>query len=280
MQVTYRGFVNTWDIDEMGHMNVQHYIDRFHQGFNFLCATTPGLAGLRLAEMTVAFVKEMRVANQMEVRTAIVAAEDGRATLHHHMVNLESGDTAASCIMEAEYEGAFDRGLVEASPFDAAIMPRPVPHFTPTNPASMAEADRLGMFDTSRQMVRPAECGPDGNLLPRFMMSRFSDGAAQMWRGIGILRDVNETGVGSAVVQMWLKFVNPAKAGTALVVRSGAWNMGTKSVSFATWLLDAATGDAIAEGGSIAVAFDTKARKAVSFTDDMRASAEAKLLGK
>lgn len=295
---TYGGYVNTWDVDEMGHLNVSHYVDRFtHANAVMAEALGHGLdaardTGLRLRARTdtVKFARELRNASSMEIHTGVTKIGNDAITLYHRMTNVMTGEFSAACVSELCLQG-LDTGEPQTLPAaiqdraaklvtrpDEAELPRTVPTFAFEGEPSLEAADRMGMFETSKSIIEPMECDWTGALRPRFIMGRYSDGASQMWRGLDLLGDIAGTGIGSAVVQIRLRYGAPAFAGTPAVVRSGAWNVGSKSLNFVNWQLNALTGAPIAVADTVAVMFDTHARKAVPVSDEMRARVAPKIL--
>jgi len=295
---SYGGFVNTWDVDEMGHMNVSHYVDRFtHANAHMAEALGHGLTaaretGLRLAAKTdqIMFARELRNASSVEIHSAVHKISNEAITLYHRMSDAMTGALSASCVTELGLRemdsGAHhslpasiqDRAAKLVSRIDEKELPRAQPFFAFDGTPSQEAADRMGMFETSRSMIEPMECDWTGALRPRFIMGRYSDGASNMWRGLELLGDIEGSGIGSAVVQIHIVYHAPARAGESAVVRSGAWHVGSKSLNFINWQLNAITGEPIATANTVAVMFDTKARKALAVTDEMRARVAPKLL--
>ena len=295
---TLGGYVNTWDIDEMGHLNVSHYVDRFtHANAHMAEALGHGVAvarstGVKLTAKTdqVMFARELRNASSMEIHSGVIKIDNEAITLFHRMRNVMTGEMSASCITELGLRdldtGAShtlaadiqDRAAKLVTRPDDKELPRSQPMFAFDGAPSLENADRLGLFETSKSIIEPMECDWTGALRPRFIMGRYSDGASHMWRSLDLLGDIENTRIGSAVVQIHLAYGAPARAGDGAVVRSNAWNVGAKSLNFINWQFNTVTGDPFAVANTVVVLFDTKARKAVPVSDEMRAAVASKIV--
>ncbi len=134
------------------------------------------------------------------------------------------------------------------------------------------------MIETCRDIVQADQLDAFGRMLPRHSMGRYSDGASNMWRHAGLLENPEDTGIGGAVVQTTMTYHRHARIGQPFAVYGGFWKAGSASVTSAQWILDTVSGEVITSADTVAVMFDTKARRACPLSDDDRAKFEANKL--
>jgi acyl-CoA thioester hydrolase len=122
---TYRGFVYPWSIDQVGHMNVASYTQRFDE------ATWHFLAGLGLTpsflnqnarsavavEQKTKYKREVLAGSLLHVRTELI--ELGRSSIRfmHHMFDSDSGDEVATTELVGVYFDTARRKSVELPEF-------------------------------------------------------------------------------------------------------------------------------------------------------------------
>ena len=122
---TYRGFVYPWSIDQVGHMNVASYTQRFDE------ATWHFLAGLGLTpsfldqnsrsavavEQKTKYKREVLAGSLLHVRTELI--ELGRSSIRfmHRMFDSDSGDEVATTELVGVYFDTTRRKSVELPEF-------------------------------------------------------------------------------------------------------------------------------------------------------------------
>jgi len=101
---TFRAVVNTWECDEMGHMNVRFYVARAMDGIGSL-ALALGLAprvlreaGLRLVprEQHLRFHRELHPGHAIVMRGGVVRADAQELELYQELRRAEGGVLCAS----------------------------------------------------------------------------------------------------------------------------------------------------------------------------------------
>ena len=124
---TYRGAVWPWEIDVMGHMNVRHYMAKYDDATLQLF----GMLGLTIAyfraenramgavQQNLSYRKELFAGDLLVIRSEIVDLGARKLHFRHRMIELQSGDEAASAEMIGVH---FDRETHRATPFPEAIV--------------------------------------------------------------------------------------------------------------------------------------------------------------
>lgn len=100
---TYRGLVYPWEMDHVGHMNVQFYVRRFDEAsWHFLLALGIGPAyqrdegrGVVALEQQVRYRREVLAGALLAVRTRLRGVGDSSLRYEHTMRDCETGETVA-----------------------------------------------------------------------------------------------------------------------------------------------------------------------------------------
>jgi len=116
--VTFRGIVCAWQVDHMGHMNVQHYATMFDQASWVTCA----LLGLDSAyfrenrramaalEQTVMYKKELYAGDAVEIRSSILEVNNKTIRMMHEMLTLGGSVAARTMIVALHMDAEARKG--------------------------------------------------------------------------------------------------------------------------------------------------------------------------
>lgn len=283
----YRGPVNAWECDRMGHMNVQFYLARAAEAVNHVFAALD-LGPTRLRENGwglrpylhhLQFRREMHEAAVGRMLSGIRAVAPDRVVICHRLLNVETGEVAAQVESEVGLlrleDGAPvalpDTALLRAEQMAADFAgPEAIKPQTGPNPP---DAVQPGMLETCRSMVDRWECDAQGQIATRFYMARFSDAIGNLMAGMGLNTvQMHAQGIGGAALDYRMEFFRPMRMGQAHHVRSGVLEVRDKTWRFCHLLVDSVTGELLVRAQVVAASFDLKARKAVTIPDDMRAA--------
>ena len=107
--LTYRGAVYPWQCDHIGHVNVMWYVGKFDEATWHLFAQiglTPSYLresgrGMAAVQQNISYKRELLAGDIVEIRSRILELRD--KVLGHDMINVESGETAASCELTGVY---------------------------------------------------------------------------------------------------------------------------------------------------------------------------------
>ncbi len=283
--------MNTWQCDENDHLNVQYYTEFGHEASTHLLHQLGlGPRAQRAAGLTpsvrddhIRYLREFRVIDAVEVRSAPVAISERELVLYHEVRNPADG-TVASTIRrriasDKPWPAVFrERAEKARIALPAAARPRSVgTHALPD--LSLAQAPEVGLIDVGRTVVKPAECDEQGEFLPRHQFGRDSDGAPWLWNHLGFDRTaMQERGEGSVVVEMLNHYRRPLRAGDLVVVMSGLADFTDKVLRFTHFLFEAESGTLAACAEAVGMKFDQKIRKIMTFSaEDQARLAERKL---
>ena len=282
---TFATAVNTWQCDENDHLNVQFYTDFAHRAQVLLLAEL-GLGpraqravGMspRLVSDHVKYLREFRVVDGVEVRSAPVELGARDLLSYHEIRNSGDGTIAATVLRrvacDRDWPAAFRSRAEAARAVPPAIaQPRSVGARWPLPALTLADAAARGLIAIGRSVVMPDECDADGAYQPRHVFARYSDGAPILWNHLGFDRSgMQERGEGSVVVEMLNEYRAPLAAGDLAVVMSGLADHTDRILKFAHFLFEAETGRLAACAEAVGMKLDQKLRKTMKFSVDEQA---------
>lgn len=292
----YRSSVNTWECDQMGHLNVQFYLKKADIGLNLLGRQlglnrqflTEKQARIHTLEHHVRFIREQHAGAPHTLRAGVVSVDERRLELYFELVNPAKAEVAASFLTSAELQHLSGDPLPLPESVQAnartmlievpdALAPHGVPRGTPRSAPTLAKADAMGMVPTFLGPVLPDMCAEDGALAMHAFMGIVSDGIPHM---LSRIRDDAIPGLrlgGAALEYRWIYYQRP-RAGDLIAMRSAIVSIGNKAYRLGHWLFDGETGQAIATTEAVAVMLDLDARRALVIPDESRASLQAMLV--
>ena len=286
----WRGGVNTWDCDEMGHMNVRHYVVRAMEGLAGMAAelglphafTPYANATLLVKEHHIRFLREAHAGATLHMLGGVIEMGESEAKILQLLVHSATGELAAT----------FQTTVIHATPREGEVFPWPqvardraaalaveVPErararsldlspFETT--ASLDRADALGLTRIGLGALSPAECDVFGRMRAEQFIGRVSDGIGSF---IGPFRDTvvahcdyTPTRVGGAVLEYRMVYRAWPRPGDRVELRSGLIGSDPRTLHVAHWMLDPATGQAWGTSEAKAITFDLDARKVVPIT--------------
>ena len=292
-----RSSVQTWECDQMGHMNVQFYLDKAGQGLAAL-ALELGLgpaaarsmgATLCAREHHVRFLREQRPGAPFFLRAAIVDAGEDGLTVYQEMVETVSDVPAATFLIDAAWVDVASR---TPRPLPEALQPGPEQRFevpahgrprglelsTPRPAPELAEADRAGMLRTWQGEVSRDQADDAGFLTARHFMGIVSDSIPNLLALTGGSDRSKTPRVGGAALEYRFVYRGHPRVGDVLTLRSGLKHVGSKAYTWCHWLFDLDSGAAVATAEAVAIALDLEQRRAIPIPDVMRANLEARVI--
>jgi len=293
----YRNSVQTWEIDQMGHMNVQFYVDKATAGLAVLglhLGLGPDFArreGARLVarDQHIRFLREQRPGAPLRMHAGVLDADADSLRIYQELTNPASGEIAATFVTEVDLldltsrtrrplpASALERARQLRAELPAHAAPRGLELSAPRPAPSLAQADALGMLATYLSPVQPAMCDGDGVLATRAYMGIVSDSIPNLLVQI-LGHDRSKGRTGGAALEYRFVYRQAPRVGDIVAVRSAIRSIAPKSYSFCHWLFDVASGEAIATAEAVAIMFDLEARKAIPIPDEARAKLERFLI--
>ncbi|MDO8838961.1 MAG: thioesterase family protein [Parvibaculum sp.] len=289
---TYRGYVSMQECDEMGHMNIQHYISkssdssynlRVALGLAALDQPQSGLGYVAL-EHHIRFHRELRTSDLVTIRSGIVELRDKTMRIYQEMREVLDDRLAATYVVDTGCLDLATRRLTawpgetrrRAEAMKTALPPEALPRALPpealSRDVSLARADADGMVETNRSVVNTWECDTNNHMNARFFMARFSDAQGHMWAHAGLGRHEQAArGLATATVEMRLAYFRELRAGETIVVRTGILGVEGKTIRYRHWLFSGDTGEPACAAEGAGLLFDRASRKAVALPEALRA---------
>lgn len=290
-----RSSVQTWECDQMGHMNVQFYVEKAGQGlaaFGLALGLGPRFARnegarLQVSDHHVRFLREQRPGAPFFLRAGILEVRDYGLSVYEEMVNTASGEPAATFNAEVQW---VDDETREVKPLPAKAKtaaksliverpahgaPRGLELYDPRPAPKLKEADAMGMVRVWQGEIMPALCDAQGFLTVRNFMGIVSDGIPNLLvQTNGTDRSKTPT-IGGAALEYRFIYRRYPRIGDIVTLRSGLKQVGPKTYTWCHWLFDLETGESIATAEAVAIALDLTTRKAIPIPEEMRAHLES-----
>lgn len=290
----YRNSVQQWEIDMMGHMNVQFYVEKSTAGLSVLAhhlGMGPAFcrreeAVLAPVEHHVRFLQEQRPGAPLALRGGVVDADTHTLRVYQELVNAASDQVVATFLVTAGLRGTRDadmRPLPAAALEHASALQASVPEYgaprglvlRPPRPApTTEEAESGGMLATWRGPVLARMLDEHGFMATHAHMGVVSDAIPNLL--VHLTReDRAESGIGGAALEYRFVYRRPSRGGDLLTLYSGIKAVSGKTYQFGHWLFDTVSGEAVATAEAVAVMLDMDTRRAMVIPDDRRAVLDA-----
>jgi acyl-CoA thioester hydrolase len=295
----WRGGVNTWECDEMGHLNVRFYVARAMEGLVGLAGAI-GLHGafkeranatLLVKDHHIRFLREARAGAPLHMIAGVIDFDLCEARVLQLLIHSFTGDIAASFQTVVAHVTAQDgrpfpwsatsRRLARdlLMPVPASAAPRGLDLAPGAGLASLPQARRLGMIPIASGAVGMLDCDVFGRMRPEVFIGRVSDGIPALGAALrGGGASARPTGVGGAVLEYRVCYLAWPSAGDRFEVVSGLAAVGDKTQRFIHWMLDPVTGRPWATAEAVAIVLDLEARRIVPIDSETRARMREKLI--
>jgi acyl-CoA thioester hydrolase len=294
----YRGSINTWECDEMGHMNVRFYVAKMMEGLaEFAHAAglshafrSGGPSTLAPRDQHIRFMREAKAGEPFTMFACVLEVAESSVLLYQQ-IDHTSGEPCASFRTWVDHVDvatgavfpwsdktrAILESLADAAP--AACAPRSIDLTTkPRITAKMADADAVSAPVIGRGVVAANQCDLSGRMMAEYFIARVSDSVAHLlrpWR-TSLAKQAEARGetvrMGGAVLEYRLVYRRWPSAGDRFVIRSGRGFQKEKTHSFVHWILDPDSGEAWCTSEAVAVALNLETRKIMAATPEMMAA--------
>lgn len=288
----WRGGVNTWECDEMGHLNVRFYVARAMEGLVGLAAAIglPGAfrlnspATLIVRDHHIRFLREARGRAPLHMVGGVVELDDCEARFVQLLIHSNTGELAASFQTRVVHAVAGDERPFPWSPATRAAArsltidiperarPRSLGLAPSAGTATLADAERLGLIRLGGGAIGAADCDVFGRMRPEIFIGRVSDGVPTLGAALRAPADGppldRPAGVGGAVLEYRVAYLAWPRAGDRFEIRSGLAAVGDRTQNLVHWMLDPQTGRAWGTAEAVAIALDLEARKVIPISPD------------
>lgn len=289
------GGVNTWECDEMGHLNVRFWVAKAMEALAGLSRlmgmpdafARSGGATLRVRDLHMRFLREAKAGACLWASGGVVTLGETDADL---LVILRHADgtPAATFRIRADHATAGDlrpfpwpariraacAGLACEVPAFAAPRSIDLSPVVETR-AGLAFAEAHGMTRIGLGVVRADELDAFGRMRPEMFIGRVSDGVARLF---GSTRPGPEADpgapplrIGGAVLEYRVVHHAWPIAGEHVEVRSGFADCNARTRRVFHWMVDPVSGRPWASAEAVVISFDLDARKVVDISEAAQA---------
>jgi acyl-CoA thioester hydrolase len=294
----WAGSANTWDCDEMGHMNVRVYVEKAMEGLGSFAAAlgmphayrANAPSTIQPLEHHIRYIREVHPGRPIAMTGCVLEWDETTALLYQDMRHGDGTPAAAfrtrvvhidaktgkpfpwssrtrerlSALMGEAPDETKPRGLdPEAAPIDQAN-------------ATLDFVAKTGAPEIGRGSVPLAHCDVFGRMLASWFMGRVSDAVPNLlydWRQ-KVTAKTEGAKMGAAVLEYRLIYRKWPRAGDRFVIHTGLARVAEKTHTLSHWVLDPDTGDAWVTCEAVAVTFDLNTRKVIPTPPDQMRSLE------
>ena len=281
---TYTTAVNTWQCDENDHLNVQYYTEFGHEASAHLLhrlgigprAQRASGTIVSAQEDHIRYLREFRVVDAVEVRSAPVEVGAHDLAIYHELRNAAAGTLASTIRQRVVSSKPWPdkvRQRAEAMRVELPTQARPRSVSTTAMPhVRLEDAEGIGLIAAGRTVIKPDECDEHGHFLPRHQFGRYSDAAPWLWNHFGFDRGAMQArGEGTVVVETLHSYRSTLKSGALLTIMSGLADYTDKILKLVHYAFDTESGTLAACSEGIGMKFDQKARKIMTFSGEDQA---------
>ena len=300
MQVLWRGNANTWECDELGHLNVRFYMAKAQEALAGLAdhlgmhhAFAPdATATLTPRDVILRFLAEARPGAPLHIAGGVTSHDETSLTVAMILYHAASDTPAATFEIRAEHShpqtgrvfswpqrslAALSASLIERP---ALLTARSLSTTPPSDALSLARADELELQEIGRGRINRDELDAFGRMRAEFGIGKvsdsvihFSDGFPEQWQAFAENAPLS---VASAVLESRLNFRRFPAQGEGFVIRSGLKSATETVRTLVHWALDPVTGKPLWSMEAVACMLNLETRRLERVSPDRLAQLQAK----
>ncbi|MEL7546502.1 MAG: thioesterase family protein [Pseudomonadota bacterium] len=284
----WSGSANTWDCDEMGHMNVRVYLEKAYEGLGTIAAEIGmsnafrenALATLVPVDQHIRFIHEVMPGRPLIMQGCVTEWDDTTVTVFQ-VLRHKDGRPAAALRTRLQHTAlpafrAFPwntnslaqlERLLGTPPDDCS--PRGLIPFGPSRTEAQTSMDHVldsHAPEIGRGIVLPSHCDIHGRMLPAWFIGRISDSVPNLlfdWRQ-SLANGNPDQQIGAAVLEYRMRYRNWPRAGDRMTVHTSLVETQGKTHKLSHWAMDPDSGRAWLTSEAVAITFDLQARKAIA----------------
>jgi acyl-CoA thioester hydrolase len=289
----YRGAVDAWECDQMGHMNVQFYMAKVAEAFGHL-QNSLGLSpevirqqkkGLRFKDLRIQYKAEVHAGSILHGLAGIRRIEGDNLIGFIHLFDTAFNRLSSAYEFTVVYTDldqhtplplpSFLRDAADQMADNHPNMYQPAPFA-----GSMMPAKPLAnMFESARSSVDVWECDIFKHVEMRHVIGYFSDAATHILGAVGLTREaVRDRNLGSAALDYYSEFHAPVRMSSPIALKSGLMGAEGKIFRFGHNLVNLDTNEIAVTTTVLGCYFDMTARKSVPLPEEFTSYPQDKLL--
>lgn len=287
---SYAGEAVNWECDELGHLNMRHYMTKVHQARQFFFITL-GLthsfradadSTVRAKNFTIRYLKESRPGARLSIHTGLLSLEGSCAELIHIMTHFD-GTVSAAITETVEHiylrtgnPFKWPRRVREAAmqwqvERPAISLPRGLP---PEDLAPLAPKRSIlkahGAVHIGAGVFQPAEVDGFSNVTAQSLLGRVTESVGNFYALWPEIHDGLYSGgtISGALLELRCHIHNRATAGEAVELYAAIQGANPYTRQAVYHLIDPVSGESWASMTTSACLFDLEARKLVKTPRD------------
>ncbi len=285
MITVYRNSVQSWEIDQMGHMNVQFYFEKALQGCVVLWRdlgigeqyTELGNQNIFLKKAHIRFLREQRPGSPFFIQAGILEVNQFSIKIYLELIETITENVSATFNFEFSFNDNFSFDRRESLNKNIKKHQMELPEYGKARglsmndevPLSLSQASDKDMLDSFEAVVLLRQCDDNKFIKPSSYMGIVSDSTPHLLAYTGTIDENGMTNVGSAALEYRFDFLKYASLGTHLKTKSAVGSIAGKTFVWKHWIFDVANGDAVAIASAVAVTMDLKKRKSIPIPLEM-----------
>jgi acyl-CoA thioester hydrolase len=292
----WSGGVNTWECDEMGHLNVRFWVAKAQEGLAGLAAqlgmprafARDGESTLVVREQHIRFLREAKPGASLHMTGGVIEIGESDARLLLVIRHMD-GQPAATFQLLVDHatarelrpfpwpERILQRAKALAIDVPAYAAARSIDLSPVVATASLARADELGLKRIGLGVIGPAECDVFGRMRPELFIGRVSDGVGRLFGDVrpGPADGDPDAKIGGAVLEYRVLHLGWPEAGDGVELRSGFAGCDARTRRVMHWMVDPQSGRPWASAEAVVVSFDLERRKVVDISAEAQAAFRA-----
>lgn len=301
----WRGGVEQWECDNMGHMNVRFWMRRFYDSLvpfsnhiGLSSAFSPMAENtLSMRQTHLKFIKEAHVGAALYLQGGTHLISEKEIEYYAEIRHSKTHDLAATIITKLNYVNCKsgiqialrDDIFAKANALRVEIPEYAKPRSINLNQAIAAHtldwAKEKGFMRIGLMPVRASHCDVFGRFLPENYFGFISESVPNLTahrNDDGGKNSNNQTEnrprIGGAVLENRFDYYEPPNAGDVLEIVSGVVALADKTRTLQHRIYNVLTQEAVCISHAIVANFDLDQRKAVSFSPEYRAKIEKNMI--
>lgn len=295
MITTWAGECSAWECDDLGHLNMRHYMTKIQQARQMMIIELgldeafkmDSVSSVRVEDYHIKYLGEARPGDPLWIETGILALHEDTMVLCHMMRHL-NGKMACTVVENIAHislrtRKSFGWANRTRQAAKAFMCERP----NPTKPRGFSDnlgsiappaatLQKWGMTRVGMGVFQPFEMGLHGHITPQALKGRITETIAFVTEGWPDLHEAEARARGDtgALLEARIFLHRRAEPGDAYHMYSGVQSATSHTRSIIHHLVDVVTGENLFSMLAIGCKFNMKTRKLIQTGDAQLAELE------
>ncbi len=294
---TYAGEAVNWECDELGHLNMRHYMTKVHQARQFFFIHL-GLKNsfridadstVRVRNFTIRYLKESRPGARLRIETGLLSLGETHAELVHIMTHFDGSVSAAITETVDHIYLRTGKPFVWPSRLQTAAKALKVARPAVTLPRGLSKDIAAPLAPPKSELVKhgaahigagvfqPAELDVFSTVPPQALLGRITESIGNFYALWPEIHDGLYSGgsTSGALLELRCHIHNRATAGEAVEIYSAVQGANSYTRQAAHHLVDPVSGESWASMTASGCLFDVETRKLLKTSEDQIAKLKA-----